>query len=141
MFGSKEGLYNHPDGEFLPAPKPRCYELMVKKAADRLNVTCIPSRLSILTKGINGRAGCHFCGQCGRGCRVNANFSSPGVLIKPALETGKLTLVTNAMAREVTVGKDGLATGVNYVDKQDNNTDKHVRARVVVLAALSLIHI
>ena len=142
VFGSKEGLRNHPDGDFLPAPKPRCYELMVKQAADRLNITCIPSRLSILTKGINGRAGCHFCGQCGRGCRVNANFSSPGVLIAPALKTGKLTLVTNAMAREVTVGKDGLATGVSYVDKgRDGNgpgVDRHVRARVVVLAASAL---
>jgi choline dehydrogenase-like flavoprotein len=142
VFGSKEGLRNHPDGDFLPAPKPRCYELMVKQAADRLNVTCIPSRLSILTKGINGRAACHYCGQCGRGCRVNANFSSPGVLIAPALKTGKLTLVTNAMAREVTVGKDGLATGVTYVDKgRDGNgpgADRHVRARVVVLAASAL---
>ena len=137
VFGSKEGLRNHPDGEFLPAPKPRCYELMVKRASDRLRVTCIPSRLSILTKPINGRAGCHYCGQCGRGCRVNANFSSPGVLIAPALKTGRLTLVTNAMAREVTVGKDGLATGVSYVDKRDGS-DQHVRARVVVLAASAL---
>ncbi|GJG86357.1 GMC family oxidoreductase [Gemmatimonadetes bacterium T265] len=137
VFGSKEGLRNHPDGDFLPAPKPRCYELLVKKAADRLRVTCIPSRLSILTKPINGRAGCHFCGQCGRGCGVNANFSSPGVLIAPALKTGKLTLVTNAMAREVTVGQDGLATGVSYVDKRDGS-DQHVRARVVVLAASAL---
>lgn len=142
VFGSKEGLYNHPDGEFLPAPKPRCYELAVKKAADKLGVTCIPSRLSILTKPINGRAACHYCGQCGRGCRVNANFSSPGVLIAPALKTGKLTLVTNAMAREVTVGQDGRATGVSYVDKgKDGNgpgEDRHVRARVVVLAASAL---
>jgi choline dehydrogenase-like flavoprotein len=142
IFGSREGLRNHPDGEFLPAPKPRCYELMVKQASDRLGVTCIPSRLSILTKPINGRAACHFCGQCGRGCRVNANFSSPGVLIAPALKTGRLTLVTNAMAREVTVGRDGLATGVTYVDKgADGNgpgVDRHVRARVVVLAASAL---
>ena len=137
VFGSREGLHNHPDGEFLPAPTPRCYELLVKRASDRLGVTCIPSRLSILTKPINGRAGCHFCGQCGRGCRVNANFSSPGVLIAPALKTGRLTLVTNAMAREVTLGKDGLATGVNYIDKRDGS-DQHVRARVVVLAASAL---
>ncbi len=137
LFGSAEGLPNHPDGIFLPPPKPRCYELLVKQAADQLDVTCIPSRLSILTRPHNGRAGCHFCGQCNRGCGVNANFSSPGVLIKPALDTGRLTLVTNAMAREVTVGKDGLATGVSYVDK-GSGEDRHVRARVVVLAASAL---
>lgn len=137
VFGSKEGLPNDPDGLFLPAPAPRCYELLVKQAADRLNVRCIPGRLSILTKPINGRMACHYCGQCGRGCQTNSNFSSPGVLIAPALKTGKLTLVTGAMAREVTVGKDGRATGVNYIRKSDGS-DQHVRARVVVLAASAL---
>ena len=41
------------------------------------------------------------------------------------------------MAREVTVGTDGLATGVTYVDKK-TGADKHVKARVVVLAASAL---
>ena len=134
IFGSNEGLRNHPDGIFLPPPKPRCYELMIKDASDRLNITCIPSRLSILTQPINGRSACHYCGQCNRGCSVNANFSSPGVLIDPALKTGRLTLVTNAMAREVTTDQAGLATGVSYIDKATGE-DRHVRARIVVLAA------
>ncbi len=134
IFGSNEGLRNHPDGNFQPPPRPRCYELLVKKASDKLNITCIPSRLSITTKALPGRQACHYCGQCNRGCPVKANFSSPDVLIGPALKTGKLTLITNAMAREVTVGKDGLATGVSYIDKK-TNTDKHVKAKIVVLAA------
>ena len=65
---------------------------------------------------------------------MNANFSSTGVLIPPALATGRLTLITNAMARAVTTDRSGLATGVSYVDKT-NGTDEHVRARIVVLAA------
>jgi choline dehydrogenase-like flavoprotein len=134
IFGSNEGLRNHPDGKFQPPPKPRCYELLVKKASDRLGVTCIPSRLSITTKALPGRQACHYCGQCNRGCTVKANFSSPDVLVAPALATGKLTLITNAMAREVTVGSDGLATGVSYIDKTTGQ-DRHVRARIVVLAA------
>jgi choline dehydrogenase-like flavoprotein len=134
VFGSHEGLRNHPDGNFQPAPRPRCYELLVKKTSDKLGITCIPSRLSVSTKAIHGRQACHYCGQCNRGCSVKANFSSPDVLIDPALKTGRLTLITNAMAREVTVGKDGLATGVTYVDKR-TGLDKHVKARVVVLAA------
>ena len=134
IYGSKEGIFNEPDGNFLPAPKPRCYELMVKQAADKLNVTCIPSRLSILTRPHNGRPACHYCGQCNRGCRTNANFSSTNVLILPARDSGKLTLVTNAMAREVTTDASGLATGVSYIDKT-TGTDLHVQARVVVLAA------
>jgi choline dehydrogenase-like flavoprotein len=134
IYGSNEGLRNHPDGEFLPAPKPRCWELMVKRAADARNITCIPSRLSILTRPHNGRAPCHYCGQCGRGCSVNANFSSTGVLIAPALTTGKLTMLTGAMAREVTTNPAGSATGVSYIDKATGE-DQHVSARVVVLAA------
>ena len=49
LFGSNEGLENEPDGIFLPPPAPRAYELLVKKACDRLKVTCIPSRIAILT--------------------------------------------------------------------------------------------
>ena len=85
----------------------------MKDAAKRLNITCIPSRLSIITKPHNGRAPCHYCGQCNRGCMTNSNFSSTGVLIPPAMKTGRLTLLTGAMARAVTVGTDGLARGVS----------------------------
>jgi choline dehydrogenase-like flavoprotein len=134
IFGSAEGLHNEPDGHFLPAPKPRCYELLIKQAADKLKITCIPSRLSILTRPLNGRKPCHYCGQCGRGCAIHANFSSPSVLLPPALATGRLNIVANAMAREVTTDETGLATGVTYIDKTTGR-ENHVRARIVVLAA------
>jgi choline dehydrogenase-like flavoprotein len=134
VFGSAEGLPNHPDGHFLPAPRPRCYELLVKQACDNLKVACIPARLSILTQPLGDRPPCHYCGQCNRGCAVNANFSSTNVLIPPALATGKLTMITSAMAREVTLGANGLCDGVTYVDKA-TGTDRHVKARIVVLAA------
>ena len=134
IFGSRENLPNHPDSKFLPAPRPRCYELLVKRSSDRLGITCIPARLSILTKPHNGRPACHYCGDCNRGCKVNANFSSPGVLLDPARATGRLTVHTNAMAREVTVGPDGKATGITYIDKATGE-DRHVEARVIVLAA------
>jgi choline dehydrogenase-like flavoprotein len=134
IFGSQENLHNEPDGIFHPPPKPRCYELMVKQASDKLKITCIPARLSIITKPLGDRAACHYCGQCNRGCRTNSNFSSPSVLIAPALKTGKLRLITNAMAREVTIDAQGRATGVSYINKR-TNLDEHVRARVVVLAA------
>jgi choline dehydrogenase-like flavoprotein len=137
IFGSNEGLPNDPDGIFHAPPKPRCYELLVKKASDKLNVTCIPSRMSIITRAHNGRAACHYCGQCNRGCTTRSNFSSPDVLIAPAMATGRLTLITQAMAREVTLGTDGLANGVSYIDR-NTGADEHVSARVVVLAASAL---
>jgi choline dehydrogenase-like flavoprotein len=134
IFGSYENLPNDPDGVFLPAPRPRCFELLIKQASDALGVTCIPSRLSILTKPLNGRPACHYCGQCNRGCTTHSNFSSPSVLIPPALATKRLTILDNAMAREVTVDESGLATGVAYIDK-NTGREHHVRSRIVVLAA------
>ncbi|HEX5074382.1 MAG TPA: GMC family oxidoreductase [Gemmatimonadaceae bacterium] len=134
IFGSVENLPNEPDGIFHPPPTPRCYELLATKAARKLGITVIPSRLSIITKPHNGRAPCHYCGQCNRGCMTASNFSSTNVLIPPAQKTGRLTLITDAMAREVTVGKDGLANGVSYIDKK-TGADRHIAARIVVLAA------
>ena len=134
IFGSKEGLRNHPDGNFLPAPKPRCWETVVKRAADKHKVTCIPSRLSILTKPKNGRPACHYCGQCNRGCATNSNFTSPNVLLFPAMQSGLLTIRTDAMVCEVSVNRDGLADGVIFIDKLSGMEEK-VEAKVVVLAA------
>ena len=65
---------------------------------------------------------------------MNANFNSPGVHIFPAMKTGNLEVRTNAMVREVLVGRDGLATGVSYVDKKTRN-EVEVRGKIVVLAA------
>ncbi len=121
----------------MPPPRPRAHELLVMEASKRLNIPCVPGRLSIITRPLNGRQACHYCGQCNRGCAVHANFSSTNVLLAPALATRKLTLMTNAMVREVTLDERGRATGVSYIDKTDGR-DKHVSARVVVLAASAL---
>jgi len=53
-------------------------------------------------------------------------------MIPPALATGRLTLVANAMAREILVSQDGKATGVSYIDKT-TGTEQQVRARAVVV--------
>ena len=134
VFGSKEGLENTPDGKFQPPPAPRGYERLIKRASDKLNIPCIPSRLAMLTRPLNGRPACHYCAQCGRSCATNSNFNSPGVHILPAMKTGNLEVRSNAMAREVLVGPNGLATGVSYIDKKTRR-EVTVRGRIVVLAA------
>src|ERR1043165_10096392 len=101
VFGTKENIPSAPDGIFLPPPRPRCTETIIKSACDKVNVLCIPSRLAVITQPVNGRLPCHYCGQCGRGCLTASNFSSSQVLLPPAMATGKLTLITGAMAREV----------------------------------------
>jgi choline dehydrogenase-like flavoprotein len=134
VFGSIEHVPSAPDGIFLPPPIPRCHEILVKKACDKLNITCIPSRLAILTKSVHGRLPCHYCGQCSRGCTTASNFSSSQVLIPPAMATGRLTLITGAMAREIVVGKDGRVEAVSYIDKA-THSEKRIAARAVVVAA------
>jgi len=134
VFGTKENIPSAPDGIFQPPPKPRCSETVIKKACDKIGVTCIPSRMAILTKALNGRPACHYCGQCGRGCQLASNFSSSQVMIPPAEKTGRFTLITNAMAREILVGKDGKASGVSYVDKA-TKSEQQVHAKAVMVAA------
>ncbi len=135
VFGTKEGIYNEPDGFFLPPPKPRLHELFVSKSAKKSSIPVIPSRLSILTRPINNERGvCFFCRQCNRACQAYADFSSGSVLIKPAMQKGKVDLYTHAMVRTVTTDESGKATGVSYISKEDMKEYK-LKARVVVLGA------
>lgn len=138
IFGTNEGLENDPDGYFLPPPKPRLHELMIRKAAVDSGVRVIPSRLSILTKPLEhnpDRGACFYCGQCNRNCSMaKADFSSSNVLIYPALKTGKIDVICDAMAREVLTDKDGLATGVSFISKTDGE-EYQVKGKVVILAA------
>jgi choline dehydrogenase-like flavoprotein len=134
VFGTKENIPSAPDGIFLPPPKPRCTETIIKKACDHLNITCIPSRLAILTQPHNGRAACHYCAQCGRGCITASNFSSSQVMIPPAEKTGRLTMITGAMARELVLGKDGKVEAVSYIDKATHE-ERRIHARAFIVAA------
>ena len=52
-----KGCGTIPTASSTPPPKPRCYELLVKKASDKLDITCIPARLSIITKAAQRAAG------------------------------------------------------------------------------------
>lgn len=137
VFGSTENLTDDPDSIFLPPPKPRLHELIIQQAGTSLGIPVIPSRLSMLTKPLANnpdRGGCFFCGQCNRGCQVYADFSSSSVLVNPAIKTGNVDLITNAMAREVLTNDAGIATGISYVDKTDMQ-EYEVNAKVIVLAA------
>ena len=135
IFGSKEGLENNPDSDFfLPPPKARAYERLLQRGGKKLGIPVIPSRMAILTRPINGRQSCFYATSCGRGCAIRANFQSTTVLIPPALETGNLDVLSDAMAREVTLDEQGRATGVHFIDKATGQ-EQHASARVVILAA------
>jgi choline dehydrogenase-like flavoprotein len=131
--GSQESIRSAPDGIFQACPPPRVHEILVQRAAKKLNIPCIPSRLAVITKPTNGRPACHYCAQCGRGCVSASNYSSSQVQIFPAMETGRVKLFTNAMARELITDDSGRVTAVSYVDKI-TRAENQIRCRSVVVA-------
>jgi choline dehydrogenase-like flavoprotein len=161
VFGTNEGLENTPDsspGVLLPPPPMRAYEQLTRKTCRLLGMPVIPAHVAVLShpldhervpavlfpgnelaqrvtaEAMRSRAPCLWATHCGRGCSIKAAYQSPTVHLPPALATGNLDIVTDAMVREVTVDAAGRATGVHYVDKR-TRTDHHAAARVVVLAA------
>ncbi len=132
--GSKEGIRSAPDGVFHEPPPPKVHETLIKKASEKLGIPCIPNRRAVITKALNGRAPCHYCGQCGRGCQTASAYSSSQVQIFPAMKKGLVKVFDNAMAREVLTDGNGKATGVVYIDKRTRE-ERTIRARVVILAA------
>lgn len=135
VFGTNEGLPNDPDGFFLPPPKPRLHEMYIKRGGAKARIPVIPSRLSILTRPVNGERGvCFFCNQCNRACSAYADFSSSTCLVHPSVKGGRADLYTFAMVREVTTDASGKATGVSYISKKDLK-EYGIRAKVVVLGA------
>lgn len=135
VYGSKEGLENNPDSDFFqPPPKPRAYELLLKRAGQKLGIPVVPSRMAILTKPLNGRSACFYATPCGRGCSIGANFQSTTVLIPPGVKTGNLDVLPDAMAREVVLDSQGRAAGIHFIDKKTGK-EEFVAARAVILGA------
>lgn len=132
--GTKENIRSAPDGVFLPPPAPRVHEVLIRKACGRLGIPCIPARMAMLTRPLNHRPACHYCGQCGRGCITASNYSSSQVQIFPAMKTGLLKVFPNAMARELILGRNGKVAAVSYIDTQ-TRAEKRIDCRIVVLAA------
>ncbi len=153
-----ENTPNSSPGVLLPAPKPRLHELLIQKNAKKLGIPVIPSHMAIksghpnyqamaerchpndpaaqkrLIEDSRKRLPCFWATPCGRGCNIRANYQSTTVHIPPALATGNLDIITDAMVREVSMNDEGQATGVYYVDKTTKK-DMHVKAKVVILAA------
>ncbi|MEZ5400684.1 MAG: GMC family oxidoreductase [Bryobacteraceae bacterium] len=135
--GQSEGLDQLPDSVFLPAMEMTCAEEMFKsRVKSKFGRVVTMGRTAILTKAHNGRAACHYCGPCERGCVTNSYFASPGTTIADALKTGRLTLLTDAVAGRVTM-RDGKASGIEYVDRLSRQV-RQARAKVIVLCASTL---
>jgi choline dehydrogenase-like flavoprotein len=139
--GSREGLAAVPDGQFLKSLTLRCGEQLVRRACLEklgLQYRMFPVRKAINTEPHGGRPPCHYCGHCMRGCDVDAKYTSANSAIPAALRTGRLSLVTGALVREIALGPDGDRVGdVIFLDVQTRQ-EHRVHARVVALACGSV---
>jgi choline dehydrogenase-like flavoprotein len=132
--GRPEGLRSAPDGIFqTPAPY-KTHEVLIDKACTKLGIKATSSRQAVITSPLNGRPACVYCGQCGRGCKFGSNYAASYVQIFPAMQTGRVTVLTNAMARELITDASGKVTAVSYIDKT-SGAERQVRCRTVVLSA------
>jgi choline dehydrogenase-like flavoprotein len=132
--GSREGIRSAPDGIFCPPAGLRAHDVLVQRSCAKLGIRAVPARQAVTTTARNGRAACHYCGQCGRGCMTASNYAASYVQIFPAMRTGKVQVLANSMARELLTDASGKVTAVSYIDKTDGS-EKQVRCRTVVLAA------
>jgi choline dehydrogenase-like flavoprotein len=161
VYGTSEGLENTPNsspGCLLPPPAPLVSDYLVQQRAKRLGIPVVPGHRAVLTQQLDyrrspallhpgnlkaqriiaahmqQRAACIWATDCGRGCSIRANYQSTTVHLPPALASGNLDIVTDAMVREVVIGRKGNARGVKYIDKH-TGAERQANARVVVLAA------
>jgi len=130
--GQNEALDQLPDGQFLPAMPLNCVEEHARQAiSDHWGGKRVltPGRTAVLTQAHNGRAACHYCGPCHRGCITRSYFSSLNATLPVAEATGNMTLRPNSVVRQVDWA-DGKATGVTVIDRETHDVVEF-RGRVV----------
>ncbi|HKW63363.1 MAG TPA: GMC family oxidoreductase [Candidatus Acidoferrum sp.] len=138
--GQAEGLRQLPDGKFLPPMEMTCVELDFKAALakhfdDRMMTI---GRSAVLTQVHKGRAACHYCGVCHRGCITQSYFSSLNSTLPAAQKTGRLTLRPYSVVRNLIFDpKARKVSGVRVVDSQSKN-ELEFKGRIVFLCASTL---
>ena len=135
--GNRDGIPHLPDGEFLPPWEMNCAEEFVRRGIER----AFPDRRMIVTRVVNltrdhgGRTRCQARNQCARGCSFGAYFSSLSATLPAARRTGRLTVVTDAIAEQVLYdARRGRAAGVRVVDAHTGER-RDYRGRLVFLCA------
>lgn len=134
--GMAEGLEHLPDGQFQPPMPLTCQEALFReRVREKFGRTVTLARSANLTRPLNGRGPCHYCGPCERGCMTHSYFNSAFTTVPDAIATGNCTLISNAMAYQVLMdSQQNLVRGILYIDRQTRQP-KEVLGRVVVLCA------
>ncbi|HEV8355508.1 MAG TPA: GMC family oxidoreductase [Gemmatimonadales bacterium] len=139
--GQAEGLPQLPDGQFLPPMEMHCPERVVReKLLERWKGERVLTigRVAILTRNHNGRAACHYCGPCERGCITHSYFNSIGSTLPAARKTGRLTLRLNSVVHSlIHDARTDRAGGVRVIDAVTMQP-LEFRARIIFLCASAL---
>jgi choline dehydrogenase-like flavoprotein len=139
--GQPEGLAHVPDGPFQPPMGMTCVEEHVRdRMAARFGRDRILTigRVAILTQPHNGRAACHYCGPCQRGCITRSYFSSVNATLPVAQATGRLTLRPYSIVRSfIHDAQRNRVTGVRVVDAM-TRAEREYSARIVFLCASAI---
>ena len=137
--GMPENVPELPDSKFHPAMPLTCAEMQLRtRVKAKFGRTITVGRSANITKPINGRQPCHYCGPCERGCMTHSYFNSAFTTVADAVKSGNCTLITDAMVYKVLVDPDsGKATGVLYIDRVTREP-REIKARNVVLCAQAL---
>lgn len=117
--GEKRGLPQLPDGHFLRPMEMNVVEKHVRQAIESTfpERAMTIGRTAVLTEPLNGRAACHYCGPCSRGCSTSSYFSSVATTLPAAQATGNLTVRPHSVAHSIIYDETtDKATGVRIVD-------------------------
>ncbi len=99
-------------------------------------MTMFPS--AILTEALNGRAACHYCGPCPRGCSTGSYFSSQSSTLPAAEATGNMTLRPNSIVHSIIFDEEtDRATGVRVVDRESKEMIEY-HGKLIFLCASAL---
>jgi choline dehydrogenase-like flavoprotein len=137
--GQAEGVPELPDGRFHPAMPMSCAETQLRtRVKNKLGWTVTIGRAANITKPLNGRAPCHYCGPCEQGCATRSYFNAAFTTVADAVKSGNTTLITDAMVYKVlTDPSTHRATGVMYIDRVTREA-REVHGRAVLLCAQAL---
>jgi choline dehydrogenase-like flavoprotein len=95
-------------------------------------------RTAVLTVNHNGRAACHYCGPCHRGCITRSYFGSINATLPVAAATGRMTLRPNSVVAEIIYDENrDRARGVRVIDRETHE-QLEFTARIVFLCASAL---
>ncbi len=139
--GSRDGLAQLPDGQFMPAMEMTIVE---KDVAARIKEhykgtrSMIIGRTANITEPIQERTSCQYRNKCWLGCPFGAYFSTQSSTLPAAKKTGNLTVRPWSIVTKILYDKDKQrATGVEVLDGENNKTYTY-NAKIIFLNASTL---